>query len=111
MPVEITPNQLISLFHRHTHLVGWLAFAVFNNLLITITLFVFWAFELDRHTAYRGIEALSLRWGLKGLWSALSFLGLSGLVIFSLYALLWRKIWMKLSLNYLSKNIKKYEIT
>src|SRR4030042_3217503 len=101
MMTTITPNQLTSLFFRHIHLVGWIAFIVFNNCMLTVFLLVFWMFDLDGIAFYKSIQAVSQRLGLQLLWQVLSFWGLSGVLIFSSYALLWKKIYIKISFKYL----------
>lgn len=110
MTTQISENQLISLVHRHIHLVGWIAFVVFNNLLITITLLFFWLLDLDSSTFYDYIQNLSQNLHLQKLWQVLSFWGLSGFVVASAYAFLWRKLYMLISLKYLLKNIEKQKI-
>ena len=110
MTAQVSENQLVSLVHRHIHLVSWIAFVVLNNLLVTLALLLFWIFDLDNNTFYNYIQKISNCLALQKLWQVLSFWGFSGVAIVSAYALLWRKIYMKISLKYLFKNIEKQKI-
>jgi len=107
MTASATPNQILSVTHRHIHWVCWLSFALFNNFILTILLLALWYFGIDSNHFRKLLQSLSDHQAWKVLSAIYSFIGLSGFV---LYAYAWRKIYMKALIPYLSKNIKGQKI-
>jgi hypothetical protein len=107
MTASATPNQILSMNHRHIHWVCWLSFALFNNFILTILLLVFWYFGIDSNLFRKFLQSLFFHQAWQILSAIYSLLGLSA---FALYALAWRKIYMKALMPYLFKNIKEQKI-
>ena len=109
MPSAISSKQLISWVHKLTHFVIWLSVALLHSSLLCILITALYLSGISGSDIYNSIAALTHNLGLSKAWQGLSFFGVSGAAIVSVYAVAVKKIVMYFSLKYLINTPNDHE--
>jgi len=84
----------------------WLAFAVFNMILVLIILLYFWLFSISPTQLFSSVENLYQTAHLGVAVSGLALFGASLATVLYWYSRLWRKAYSSIVTPYLFKDIK-----
>jgi len=95
----------LSLTHRLSHLVMWVAFLAFHASLVCIFLLLVWVYNIDFHDAISPLRTMAQSLHLEATWQMLAFWGLSGSTILAIYIWAWRRIYWSFVSPYLFKTI------
>ena len=99
-------DMALSLVHRLSHFVMWVALLSFHSALLCIFLLLAWAYSIEARAVVALIHKAALFLRIEETWQMLAFWGVSGSTILFVYVWLWRKIYWSFVTPYLFANVK-----
>ncbi len=97
----------ISILHRLSYLVMWLAFVLFHVALLSLFLLGVWLGNIGSADLISLLRKAALFVRIESIWPLLAFFGLSGSVLLWLYVRIWRKLYWAGAIPFLWDTIEK----